>query len=636
MHTQVLKAIHTAELSRNDGGRNVLKLLSVNTRRTKVVALSTGTHRVPDELRRHQLADEEGNEYSTNLDRNRYGNDDQYLFTVIKFNLEALGLCPLIAQVEIIDAKAAAEECVLVVKVPDAGCTCDGGCVNGVRDGVHIAAREIVGGSAAQRESVARSNEQSAKRLESNAAARTPRGEAGKTKEQWRVPTTPMSPMKRNASAGDAGGMGMLLDALTQVGGMPPPSPLHLRSPPHGPVAGRRASFLSGGTNMAAASPSMRPAAAAMSALCASAPPSADRDGVNHMGGVGGVAQAAAAAAAAAQYYGLAAAGQSNAQAHLLAMQQHHEQQQLLFQSPTPLMQKFAAAAGFNGSIPLASSHRADIHAEAAGIAAAANESVLEELVERERGEAASARAAEAKANARVADLERELDVLKRSGVEGDADEEETEERPDTKDVVAAAVKAEATAGAVQRETIAHRLVALEEEVAAFGARAETAATIGGEDAMTALYVAEARAHARALVRVARLEASIASGTRLDTKLEEGVHQEKAETTEMDAKAEETAEPASPSGVENVASEAAALSVQKRGRVSQTDDAGFFEPPPTKRPAVATRAGPGGQAGGPGYAPPTTPALADAPNGRGEGGILSPAQALHFAASGRA
>ena len=188
----------------------------------------------------------------------------------------------------------------------------------------------------------------------------------------------------------------------------------------------------------------------------------------------------------------------------------------------------------------------------------------------------------------------------------------------------------------MQRETIAHRLVALEEEVAAFGARAETAATIGGEDAMTALYVAEARAHARALVRVARLEASIASGTRLDTKLEEGVHQEKAETTEMDAKAEETAEPASPSGVENVASEAAALSVQKRGRVSQTDDAGFFEPPPTKRPAVATRAGPGGQAGGPGYAPPTTPALADAPNGRGEGGILSPAQALHFAAAGRA
>ena len=56
----MLKAIHTAELSRRDGGRNVLKLLSVNTRRTKVVALSTGTHRVPDELRRHQLADGTG------------------------------------------------------------------------------------------------------------------------------------------------------------------------------------------------------------------------------------------------------------------------------------------------------------------------------------------------------------------------------------------------------------------------------------------------------------------------------------------------------------------------------------------------------------------------------------------------
>ena len=97
----------------------------MNTRRTKVVALNTGTHRVPDELRRHQLADDDGNEYSTNLDRNRYGNDDQYLFTVIKFNLEALGLCPLIANVEIIDAKAQAEDC-LVVKVPESFCACHG------------------------------------------------------------------------------------------------------------------------------------------------------------------------------------------------------------------------------------------------------------------------------------------------------------------------------------------------------------------------------------------------------------------------------------------------------------------------------------------------------------------------------
>jgi hypothetical protein len=46
-----------------------------------VVELSTGTHRVPDELRKHYLSDGEHGQYSTNLDRNRYGNDDQYLFT---------------------------------------------------------------------------------------------------------------------------------------------------------------------------------------------------------------------------------------------------------------------------------------------------------------------------------------------------------------------------------------------------------------------------------------------------------------------------------------------------------------------------------------------------------------------------
>ena len=46
----------------------------------------TGTAecRVPDELRRHSLSDGVGGSYSTNLDRNRYGNDDQYLSTVIR------------------------------------------------------------------------------------------------------------------------------------------------------------------------------------------------------------------------------------------------------------------------------------------------------------------------------------------------------------------------------------------------------------------------------------------------------------------------------------------------------------------------------------------------------------------------
>jgi len=61
--------------------------------------------RVPDELRRHSLSDGIGGSYSTNLDRNRYGNDDQYLSTVIRYDLEFLDLCPCMVDVEIIDAK---------------------------------------------------------------------------------------------------------------------------------------------------------------------------------------------------------------------------------------------------------------------------------------------------------------------------------------------------------------------------------------------------------------------------------------------------------------------------------------------------------------------------------------------------
>ena len=275
----------------------------MNTRRTKVVALNTGTHRVPDELRRHQLADDDGNEYSTNLDRNRYGNDDQYLFTVIKFNLDALGLCPLICQVEIIDAKAPKSEECLVVKVPDEGCACHGGA------NAASAMRVVVGGSGGSRKSLDGSG-----KLERVSIGHTPGKESKGT--PWRVPSTPMSPLKRVASAGDAGGMGVLLDALTQVGGMPPPSPLHLRSPTHN---ARRASFLSGGA-MAAASPSMRPAAAAMSALVNSAPPSAER------GAGAGVDVDAAAAAAAhmAQYFSaFGGALGTPAQSQLFAMHQH-------------------------------------------------------------------------------------------------------------------------------------------------------------------------------------------------------------------------------------------------------------------------------------------------------------------------
>lgn len=60
---------------------------------------------MPDELRRHSLNDGVGGQYSTNLDRNRYGADDQYLSTVIRYDLEFLRLCPCLVDVEIIDAK---------------------------------------------------------------------------------------------------------------------------------------------------------------------------------------------------------------------------------------------------------------------------------------------------------------------------------------------------------------------------------------------------------------------------------------------------------------------------------------------------------------------------------------------------
>lgn len=109
---RVLHALFEAEQARkvttgvrNSMPRNILRMLSAHTRRTKVVELSSGTHRVPDELRRHTLQDQAGNQYSTNLDRNRYGSDDNYLFTVIKFDLEYLGLCPALVDVEIIDSK---------------------------------------------------------------------------------------------------------------------------------------------------------------------------------------------------------------------------------------------------------------------------------------------------------------------------------------------------------------------------------------------------------------------------------------------------------------------------------------------------------------------------------------------------
>lgn len=34
-----------------------------------------------DELKKHFLTDDDGTQYTTNLDRNRYGADNQYMFT---------------------------------------------------------------------------------------------------------------------------------------------------------------------------------------------------------------------------------------------------------------------------------------------------------------------------------------------------------------------------------------------------------------------------------------------------------------------------------------------------------------------------------------------------------------------------
>ena len=67
--------------------------------------LNLGLLRVPDELKRQSLPDGKGGQYSTNLDRNRYGEDNQYLATVIRYNLEYLGLCPCLITVDILDAK---------------------------------------------------------------------------------------------------------------------------------------------------------------------------------------------------------------------------------------------------------------------------------------------------------------------------------------------------------------------------------------------------------------------------------------------------------------------------------------------------------------------------------------------------
>ena len=80
-------------------------------------------HRVPEELKRHSIGDGEGGSYSTNLDRNRYGSDDQYLATVVRYNLEFLDLCPCLVDITILDAKNG-EVAIRVAAGPEA-CICN-------------------------------------------------------------------------------------------------------------------------------------------------------------------------------------------------------------------------------------------------------------------------------------------------------------------------------------------------------------------------------------------------------------------------------------------------------------------------------------------------------------------------------
>ena len=100
---QIMSAIQTAEKNRKDGRRrNALKLLSKNTRKTKVVALSSSScSSGGDGL----YESEDGVEYGTNLDRNRYGTDTDYLHTCIKYNVASLNLCEKLVNIEIVDSK---------------------------------------------------------------------------------------------------------------------------------------------------------------------------------------------------------------------------------------------------------------------------------------------------------------------------------------------------------------------------------------------------------------------------------------------------------------------------------------------------------------------------------------------------
>ena len=216
---QTLRALDMAESQRTDGARNILQLLSVNTRRTKVVALNSGTHRVPEELRRHQLSDAEGNEYSTNLDRNRYGNDDNYLWTVTRFNLQALELCPLLAQVQIIGTKGNCDDVLLTADKLECGC---GSNRKGLSNHWTVPAFVLP------------SQMPTAIPKSTLAAKDRSRKKARQSLSSVHGEMTP----EHTSDDDQHAGMGVLLDALTSVGGIPmsPVKPSRMTTKPQAPV----------------------------------------------------------------------------------------------------------------------------------------------------------------------------------------------------------------------------------------------------------------------------------------------------------------------------------------------------------------------------------------------------------------
>jgi len=143
--------------------------------------------------------------------------------------------------------------------------------------------------------------------------------------------------------------------------------------------------------------------------------------------------------------------------------------------------------------------------------------------------------------------------------------------------------------------------------VAAFGARISAAAAAagagagGGMEAMSALYVAEAQAHARALTRVARLEVSLEAQQQLTAAAEDAaaamnVAEESEESEEYgDEDEEEGEEPDSP--VAAIALTAAASvetllahSADKKRSARDLEDVGTHtsRSPPHSVPVLAT------------------------------------------------